>query len=130
MYLVLDPSTTDTLGIALIDPHGSIFYSSSMRISNRSMLEQIESVLQEQKVLVTEIKGIAVVQGVGSFSSSRLSATIAQVWGFVASIQVRSLSSWSDDQAQALIQLFDDTTEHANMHVLYSGDPHIGAPRI
>lgn len=94
MYLAID-TCTDTAGIALFD--GERIVSESVWIAGRNQTTELTpalgSMLEKHDVRKTDLKGIAVAKGPGSFNGIRVGMSVAKGLALTLSIDVISATS-------------------------------------
>lgn len=95
---------------------------------NRQLLQHIADFLNEQKVNKSDISGIAVVMNTGSFSSTRVSATIANVWGYAAGIPVVSVTAEQLSDVESVKKTLADSSSKY-LAPSYASEPHIGVAK-
>lgn len=127
MYLLIDMSEFDQVHLALFDEQGrtdKIFES-----RNRELLfcidEFIKSKVHKVKSL-TDLKGIMVVVGSGSFTSERIGCVVANTFAYVRQIPLLAISIEDVDRVQELIPKLLKQPKGQFISATYSGEPNIG----
>lgn len=126
MYVVFDLSTANTIRIVCLfpDKQSPIIYTAIEK--NIALLSVYDAALTAVGVDTRAVEGIGVVVGVGTFTSTRIAATVANAIGYAAHIPVCAVSL---EEAEAY------STVHARLAAVpvgeyisatYSGDPRIG----
>lgn len=88
-----------------------------------SLLDAVDAFLQEQGVLKQDIKGIMVVVGLGTFSTTRAGTVLANAWSLTQKIPVLAISPQQVLDIQKLIPLLLD---HQGLVLPeYNGEPNI-----
>lgn len=87
--LYIDTSEMNTAKVAVV-VDGKRFdkVSESKVLKSQMMLPLIESLLAEQNIKLTDLTGIQVATGPGSFTGLRVGATVANALGFLLGIPV------------------------------------------
>ncbi|HLD31461.1 MAG TPA: hypothetical protein VJB37_01045 [Patescibacteria group bacterium] len=80
MYLLLDLSRTGIIHLSLFDQTER--KEAEYPGQNRELLEKLVAFLQENRLTVSELSGLSVVVGTGGFTSTRLTAVVANLIGF------------------------------------------------
>ncbi|MBI2437116.1 MAG: hypothetical protein HYV41_05285 [Candidatus Magasanikbacteria bacterium] len=131
MYLLIDMSEFDQVHLALFDEQGrtdKIFES-----RNRELLfcidEFIKSKVHKVKSL-TDLKGIMVVVGSGSFTSERIGCVVANTFGYVRRIPLLAISVDDVDRVQELIPKLLKQPKGQFISATYSGEPNIGRKKL
>jgi tRNA A37 threonylcarbamoyladenosine modification protein TsaB len=83
----------------------------------------LDSFLDQQNMDKKSIQGVAVVVGVGGFTSTRIATTLANAWHFVQKIPVLAVSAEEASKPQKLIEKF---TSENYILAEYSGEPNLG----
>ena len=99
--------------------------SKSYEGRNRELLESISHFLEEEKLSRKDIHGIAVVVGVGSFTSTRIATVIANVFGFVGNIPIIRISEEEKEDYSLLEKKLKKQKKGVYISAKYSGEPNI-----
>ncbi|PIZ96093.1 MAG: hypothetical protein COX80_02055 [Candidatus Magasanikbacteria bacterium CG_4_10_14_0_2_um_filter_33_14] len=96
---------------------------------NRELLLCIDNFFIENNVVKENIKGIMVVVGVGTFTSTRIACVVANTFAFV--LQIPLLAIGTDDivKVQDLIPSLLKQPKGQYISATYSGEPNIGKPK-
>lgn len=124
MYLLLDLSLQNTINLSLFDEK-----TKNNKVSegkNKDLLVALEQFLREQKINPQDIKGIMSVVGFGSFTSTRISATVANVFAYTLNIPIISITKEEAEDPQSCINKFYDCIPGNFISATYSGNPNIG----
>ncbi len=76
MILCIDTST-ELSGVCVTDGNQSNYFSFDARNASESILEAIDSVIQDSGVELSDLKGVLVIKGPGSFTGLRVSIAVA-----------------------------------------------------
>lgn len=124
MNLLVDMSEQDLIRLSLFG--GNEIITKEFRERNRELLFCIDNLLHEQRLSKVDIKGIAVVVGEGSFTSTRIAVTMANTFGYVLNIPVLGVVK---DEAKPDAKLIERISwQPICQYILatYSGEPNIG----
>lgn len=127
MHLLLDPSAKDLIHLALFDEQRIKRYECAGR--NRELLEAIDSFLTQEGAAKYDLKGIMVVVGAGSFTSTRIAAVIANVFGYVHGIPLLAINKEQAGDPQSLIPQLLSQPVRQYISATYSAEPNIGSVR-
>lgn len=124
MYLYIDPSLHDQIHIVLYRKGEVKEYAVPGR--NRELLNTIVSAFDQEKLLVTELEGIAILLGEGGFSSTRIAAVVGNTLAFALHIPIIGVTREHRITSESLSKLF--SFAHAGVYIspTYSGEPNIG----
>lgn len=89
-----------------------------------TLLEAIDNFFKKEEIQKESIKGIAVVVGVGTFSSVRIATTLANAWHFANSTPVKAISVEDVSELQLIAKEMNQ--DSAYILPTYSGEPNIG----
>jgi tRNA A37 threonylcarbamoyladenosine modification protein TsaB len=123
MYLLIDLTAKDCLYLLLFDKAGKK-KEKKVRGQNRDIVLVIDNLLKANNLTPNKIKGIAVVMGFGSFTSSRIAAVVANTFCYVLNIPVIGVEPGEND----LKKLAEKFIKAKCKYLLptYSGEPNIG----
>lgn len=124
MFLLIDPSVKDLHKIILFDEETVLPFSQAGR--NRDLLISLDNYLRTRQVAVTDIRGVAVVVGVGGFTSTRLAVTIANTFAFVLNIPLLSVTAQEAMHPRNLIAKLSSQPRGQYISATYSGEANIG----
>ena len=124
MYLLIDCTTKDVIRLTLFSQESRVEYMAEGR--NARLLSHVVLFLDQESVARGDIFGIVVVVGGGSFSSTRIAATVANTWGFVQDVPVIGVSQEGVKDVGECIKKLTTTPYYAPLHPTYSGEPNIG----
>jgi len=124
MYLLLDLSVHNLIHLALFDKNSR--NDKEVEAQNRDLLSVIDSFLVEQQIGPKDIEGIMAVFGEGSFTSSRLSAVVANTFAYVQNIPLLGIKKEDVGRAQELIAELLEQPKGQYISATYSGEPNIG----
>lgn len=93
-----------------------------------TIFEKIDSILATQNKKITDLKGIVIYQGPGSFTGLRIGITVANTLSYSLSIPIAAAvgESWL---AEALKKLSTKTYDDTIITPEYGSAPHITQPR-
>ena len=123
MFLLLDPSNKDLIHLALFDEKATKWYECAGR--NRELLRSIDFFLNHKGVVKDSLQGIMVVVGAGSFTSTRIAAVIANVFGYVHGLPLLAITKEEANDTQALIPTLIREPARQYISAAYSGEPNI-----
>ena len=124
MYLLIDCTTKDVICLTLFSQESRVEYMAVGR--NARLLHNIVIFLDQESVARSDILGIVVVVGGGSFSSTRIAATVANTWGFVQGVPVIGVPKDGVKDIEGCIKKLITTPYYIPLHPTYSGEPNIG----
>ena len=124
MYLLINPSQKDIVTFVLFD--GQDVFEETCEASNREMLQYIETSLSKHKLFASDVTGIAVVVGFGSFTSTRIAVTIANTWAMTRQIPVLGISLDASKDMDWLREKISQYPIGIYVNATYSAEPHIG----
>lgn len=88
MYIFLSAQDIDSVDIAWIKKNGSVQIYEHLQINPEGYLDSIHHFLNSNDILFRDIRGVIVVNGPGSFTSTRIITTIANSIAFANDIIV------------------------------------------
>ncbi len=92
MELAILAQNIDSLSLALV-VQGNILHQRMVSGSPEQYLKLIDETLHEWGTVLSELSGVFIVTGPGSFTSSRVSTTIANTLAFALSIPVTAVEN-------------------------------------
>lgn len=93
---------------------------------NIELLSVLHEALQESSVDQKAITGIAVLVGVGTFTSTRLAVTVANTFAYANQIPVVTVTVAQKDNFAGMEDMLAAATPGQFISATYSGDPRIG----
>lgn len=90
MYLILDPSDTERVGLYFWQSGSWNYYEQTDKQSG-AYLRMLAGFLDAHQLQIGDIEGCGVVLGKGRFTSTRVAATLANVLAFAKGIPVCAL---------------------------------------
>ena len=100
---------------------------------NRELLECVQKTVFSKHYTVNDIKGIMVVVGAGSFTSTRIACVVANTFAYALDIPVLAIKKEEVDKVQDLIKRFEACPAKPEgrrrghyISATYSGEPNIG----
>ena len=124
MYLSIDLSAFEQIKLKLFDKK-TVASRAFCRV-NRDLLKSIASFLKENKVKTQSVKGLVAVMGGGSFTSARISAVVANAFGYALDIPLLKISEADLSDLPQLVERIDSQPRGQYITASYSGEPHIG----
>lgn len=123
MYLAIDMSQMRTIHLVLFDAKTHV----EMQIEgkNADVLATIADFLKAQNRAPETLRGIAVVMGEGTFTSTRLAATVANTFQYVHQIPLLEIRSTDISDTSKLVKEFETNGVHHFLSATYSGAPRI-----
>ena len=128
MYLLIDLSDQDSINLSLFNESkrfGKVFAG-----RNRELLACIDKLLSSRTKnselrTLNSLKGIMVVVGTGSFTSTRVACVVANTFAYVLQIPLLAIKKDDIDNIQKLIpKLLRQKAGHY-LSATYSGEPNI-----
>lgn len=126
MYLLINTSEKDSISLTLFK--GNFVEQKNYPAANRDLLLSINTFLEENTLRVQEVEGIAVLVGVGAFTSTRIATTVANTWAYSQKIPVIVVGLEEVSDLAALEQKLSQTEPGILISATYSGEPNIGKP--
>ena len=127
MYLLIDISQRDLIHLALFDE--SFFSEKSYEGQNRFLLECIDKIVRSKKIKVENLRGIMVVVGTGSFTSTRIACVVANSFAYTLQIPLLAIKVEEVGVVQKLIPKLLKQKKGNYLSATYSGEPNIGPSR-
>ncbi len=124
MYLLINTSEFDSITLVLFDEHDTCSKKSEGK--NRTLLTHIDAFLREKHVEKQHIEGIAVVVGIGSFTSTRIAVTVSNTFGYVLSIPVLPISIDEVNDLDAVSERIGIHPKDQYVSATYNAAPSIG----
>ncbi len=124
MFLLINTSVKDAISLTLFK--GNFVEQKNYPVANRDLLLSIESFLEASNLGVQDVEGIAVLVGVGAFTSTRIATTVANTWAYSKNISVIAVSLEETDDLAVLEQKLSQTSPGILISATYSGEPNIG----
>lgn len=123
MYLLVDMSQRDLIHLALFDEE--FFVEENYEGQNRELLECVEKLVHSSEFTVHSIKGIFVVVGVGSFTSTRIACVVANTFAYAMQIPLLAIKENEIENVQKLIPKLLKQPKGQYISATYSGEPNI-----
>lgn len=124
MYLLINTSVKDVISLTLFK--GNFVEQKNYSAANRDLLLSVESFLEVINLGVQDVEGIAVLVGVGAFTSTRIATTLANTWAYSQKIPVIAVGLTEAENLAALEQKLSQTEPGILISATYSGEPNIG----
>jgi len=125
MFALFDLSEHGRICLTLFDSQKRI--EKCYDVGNAELLASFDAFLHEQNVRAVDIEGIAVVVGVGGFTSTRLAAVVANTFAAVHKTPVLAVTPAEAKDTEALIQRLGTVDPGVFIHAQYSAEPNINA---
>lgn len=135
MMLLIDLSEKDKIRLALFDKDS--IQRAEYNGRNRELLVSIDTFFNKQgfsrrwagsrwRAGGKELKGIMAVVGTGSFTNTRISAVVANTFGYVLNIPLMAIAKDQVDNVQDLIPELLNQPKGQYISATYSAEPNIG----
>lgn len=124
MYIMIDMSEKDIVGVALFD-ETSIKHKKEFT-KNRDLLPVIEEFIEQEGVKKENIHGVMAVVGSGSFTSTRIGCVVANAFAYAMKIPVMTITKEESANPSVLIPKLLKQTRGVYVSAIYSGEPNIG----
>ncbi len=125
MFLRLTVSTDNIIRATIILPEiGECFIDNKI---SGDVLEIFSQLLKKRDSSLSDIKGIAVVKGAGSFTAVRRVAVMANVLAFALRVPVVAVL---DESIETITKAFNHRGAGRYILPFYSSEPRIGPPTI
>lgn len=127
MYLSIDLSAFERIALKLFDANNAVsrVYSGV----NRDLLKRIDTFLKENDFKVNQLRGIAVVMGEESFTSTRISTVVANAFGYVLNIPLAKFSAANLVDLPKLVAKINLEPRGQYLAAAYSREPNIGGTK-
>lgn len=124
MFLLVDTSGRDQISLTLFK--GAVVEQKNYSVPNRALLATIETFLAANNLRVQEVEGVAVVVGVGSFTSTRIATTVANTWAYAKNIRIVGVTAAEASDLPKLEAKLLQAEPGIYISATYSGEPNIG----
>lgn len=130
MYLAILAQDLKSISIALSDK-GLVCEHEEIQATPESYLRAIDNMLAEWKTSMDKINGAIVITGPGSFTSSRVSTTIANALAFTRSIPIFAIENPNRLPLTSLLERVDLLSSSSIPFAFpcYSSPAHITKPK-
>lgn len=121
MFLLIDNSSDGAINFYWREKNKIIAVKN--KNSRRPLLAVLESSLKKRKKKISDLKGVAVVIGLGRFTATRIAVTVANILGLALRIPVAAVNRVDLERAEKLLR-----KKRVNVYVSakYSGEARIG----
>lgn len=92
MILCID-TATDAAGAALVDAQSSSYLSLDLKSASETLLATIDQLLKDSNVKLSDLKGVMVIKGPGSFTGLRVGIAVANQFAHQLNIPIIGLRS-------------------------------------
>jgi tRNA A37 threonylcarbamoyladenosine modification protein TsaB len=123
MYLAIDMSESQQIHLVLFDECNRT--DTHVEGKNADVLTVFDEFLTSQTLTPSELSGIAVVMGEGSFTSTRLAATVANTCQFVLGTPLVSIHPYELEDTMMLAKRCQSECVNHFLSPTYSGLPRI-----
>ena len=124
MFLLINLSEKDLIHLALFDESVLKNFESAGR--NRELLCCVNTFFVQENFAKENLRGIMAVVGKGSFTNTRISAVVANTFGFALNIPLLAIDADQIDKAQQLIPYLLQQKTGQYISAIYSAPPNIG----
>ena len=124
--MLLDTSSHNENLLTLFDKKRTERFSLTGR--NCELLQAIDEFLTKQDMSKDDIQGVAAVVGAGSFTSTRIAATVANVFGYARGIPLLAITKEQVSDPLALIRRILKQPSRQYISATYSAEPNIRLP--
>lgn len=130
MYLYLDTTERDSFQVALIEKDKVIKHKiiSSTQTHSEKLLRTINSLLNSVHKTIKDVKGIAIVEGPGSFTSLRVGMATANGLSFALNIPVMGVEV--STSLNSIFKFFNKKLKTKIVLPKYGREPHITSPKF
>jgi tRNA A37 threonylcarbamoyladenosine modification protein TsaB len=130
MFLAISAQDLRTINLALCEGN-KVTRLMSVDASPEAYLAQIDQLLQRWGISLSELNGIMVVTGPGSFTSVRVSVTVANAIAFARNIPIFSLENPKNLELMELIRNADlsKSAERKFVFPAYGAPVNISMPK-
>ncbi len=124
MFLLINTSVKDAISLTLFK--GNFVEQKNYPAHNRELLVSITNFLEASNLSVQDVEGIAVLVGVGAFTSTRIATTVANTWAYSQKIPVIAVGLDEIGDLAVLEQKLSHIESGILISATYSGEPNIG----
>ncbi len=125
MYLFLSSQDLKTLDLCLLD-QSVIHIQAHLETTPESFLFSLDEQLTQWGTNLSQMQGVVVVSGPGSFTSSRLSVTIANAIAFRYTLPILAIANPERLPIETLVQTIDfSQLSHSFAQPVYDRPPFI-----
>ncbi|MBP9760863.1 MAG: hypothetical protein KBD15_01320 [Candidatus Magasanikbacteria bacterium] len=125
MYLFIDLSVQDTIALSLLSINQEAKHFVAQE-KNKELLACVDTFLSQHHLSTTDIQGIAVVVGAGSFTNTRIGVTLANTWAYVLHIPIAAVSVEEAAHIEEVIPKITAQPIGQYISATYSAEPNIG----
>ncbi len=125
MYVLIDMSEQDLIRLSLFNEVE--VYTREFSERNRELLFCIDSFLRETGVQKDVLRGIGVVVGSGSFTSTRIAVTMANTFGYALNIPLLAIKKEELGSLPSLLKRIQAQPVGQYISATYSGEPNVGS---
>jgi tRNA A37 threonylcarbamoyladenosine modification protein TsaB len=123
MFLLIDLSKRDEINLALFNKEKIIKQNIAGR--NKDLLLSMDKFFTQEKFEKNNLKGIMVVVGIGSFTSTRIASVVANTFSYILNIPLLAITSDKINKIQELIPELLNQESGVYISAKYSGEPNI-----
>jgi len=120
MYLIIDTSSSEKVFVALCQGNiliSKISYLAKVKQSEK-LLEIIDKLLIKNKAKPSQLKGIIVVRGPGSFVGLRVGLTVANFFSYVLNIPIVGIKKGEFKDVKGLIEKGNKKIQRAKPQII------------
>jgi tRNA A37 threonylcarbamoyladenosine modification protein TsaB len=127
MFLLINLSKRDEINLALFNKEKIVENKTSGK--NKDLLLSMDKFFTQENFDKNNLKGIMVVVGIGSFTSTRISSVVANSFGYILKIPLLAITENKINQVQELIPELLNQKSGVYISAKYSGEPNITEPK-
>lgn len=127
MFLLIDTSVFDQIALTFFGDNAVA--RKEYTAKNRELLACIEQGFLDVGCAPKDLRGIAVVVGVGSFTNTRIAVTVANTFGYALHIPLLAVTEEMAKDFNQLGQMFKEVVPGNYISATYSAEASISTPR-
>ena len=121
--MILDMSQGRSIRICVFSRNEHTWYAYEGKSGD--IVERVSESLERASLQSSDVEGIAVVMGEGTFTGTRLATTVANTFSFVGNVPLISIVKADIEKPEALVDRFSDEHNSTYISATYSGAPNI-----
>lgn len=126
MYLGIDISEKNIIYLLFFTDQAE--QSLRVEATHRELLATIDLFLQQYSLTVSDIRGIAIVSGEGSFTSSRISAVIGNMFAYTKRIPIIGIEKSAWESCAENAERLQKRSVGEYLPATYRSEPNITSP--
>jgi tRNA A37 threonylcarbamoyladenosine modification protein TsaB len=126
MYILIDMSVKDTIRIVQFDTEGTLLHETITSGTTVALLQVLDMSLKEASRTITDVRGMAVLVGIGSFTSTRIAVTVVNAIVYANQICARATTAADHADLPNIARLLIEARPGQYISATYSGVPRIG----